>query len=450
MSESRHRGIEDARFNELMRRRLTRRSVLRGTGVGVAGFSLASFLAACGGGDGGGTGGGGGGNGNGGNGGNGNGGNGGPDVGDIYAGEAGDTVSFANWPFYMDQSKDDQGQVYNPSLAMFTEQTGINVNYQDVINSNEEFFGRLRPQLAAGDSTGWDIMVITNGRYFTALTLNKWVYPLDPSRRPNFDANATSWARDPFFDPGNQYGMCWQSGIDGIAYNTDLVSEPITKLDDLANPDKVGTSQVGMLEYDMPDFVMINLGIDPETSGPDEWREAAAWLQMQKESGTVRNYYGNDYLDELRNGNLSATMAWSGDVMYSNIWLGYENLIFEFPEGGALIWIDNMMIPAASENPVGAMQLMDFYFDPEPATMLQEWVLFMSPVAATQDLMLRHADEAQDEGLRGRANKLRATAESPFLFPTDEFLERTSFGFSDWTDEAVEEWDSIFLPISQG
>ncbi len=438
--------IGDRRMNEIMRRRLTRRSVLKGAGMGVAGFSLASFLAACGG-DGetpGGTGGGGGGA-------TGATGATGPfNLEEIYSGEVGDTVNFANWPFYMDQSKDDEGQVYNPSLRLFTEQTGISVNYQDVINSNEEFFGRLRPQLAAGDSTGWDIIVISDGRYFQALALNEWVYPLDPSRRPNFDANAASWAKDPFFDPGNTYGMCWQSGITGIGYNSDLANGAITKLDDLANPDKVGTGQVGMLEGDMANFVMINLGIDPSTSGPDEWREAAAWLQMQKDSGTVRAYYGNDYLGEMQNGNLSAAMVWSGDVLYSNIWLLYSNLIFEFPEGGALLWIDNMMIPAGSENPAGAMQLMDFYYNVEPATMLQEWVLYMSPVVGTRDVILQHAEEAREEGLSGRANKLQSTAESPFLFPDEEFLSRTAFGFSEWTDEAADEWDSIFLPISQG
>jgi len=212
----------------------------------------------------------------------------------------------------------------------------------------------------------------------------------------------------------------------------------------------VGQGMVFMLTFDMPDFVMINLGIDPKTSGPDEWREAAAWLQMQRDSGVVRSYGGNEYLDELRNGNLSACMAWSGDVLYSNIWLAYDTLEFVFPEGGALLWIDNMMIPAGASNPVGAMQAMDFYYDPEVATMVTEWVLYMSPVPETQQIMLRHADEAEAEGARGRANKLRATAESPYLYPTDEFLAKTSFGRSLETDEEAAEWDSIFLPISQG
>ena len=413
--------------------RLTRRSLLRNTGIGVAGFSLASLLAACGGDDGGG----------------GTTGGTSPQPADVFSGEAGSTLNFANWPFYLDQNKDKDGNVFHPTLKIFQQQTGIEVNYQDVINDNAEFFGRIQPLLAGGDDPGWDVIVITNGRQFAALVANDWVYELDPSKRPNFDANAASWAKDPFFDPDNAHSMAWQSGITGIGVNTKLVNGPITKMDDLANPDKVGTSSVGMLEGDMPDWVMVNLGIDPVTSGPEEWREAAAWLQMQKDSGTVRAYYGNDYLPDLQEENLTAAMAWSGDVLYSQVWLQYD-MEFVFPEGGALLWIDNMLVPAGAQNPVGAAKIMDFYYDPEIATMVTEWVLYMSPVPKTQELIKRDAEANFDQGYKGYASKLEATAKSPFLYPDEEFLSKTSFGFGDWTDETAEEWDSIFLPISQG
>ena len=431
MSERDDRSMMDpAAMNRVMRNRLTRRTVLKGAGMGVAGFSVASFLAACGGGGGAG---------------------GGEELDptQVFSGEPGDTLDFANWPFYLDQTKDKDGDVYYPSIRQFQEETGITVNYADVINDNAEFFGKIQPLLAGGDDPGWDIIVITNGRYFNQLVAPGYVYPLDPTKRPNFDANAASWAKDPFYDPGNKYGMAWQSGITGIGVNTDLVSAPITKMDDLANPDKVGQASVGMLEGDMPDWVMINLGIDPKTSGPDEWKEAAAWLQMQKDSGVVRGYLGNEYLTDMQNGNLAATMAWSGDVLYSDVWLGLP-LEFVFPEGGALLWIDNMMVPVGAQNPAGAAQIMDFYYDPKIATGVTEWVLYMSPVPATQDLIIKDADEAQEQGYKGYANKLYQTAKSNYLYPDEEFLSHTTFGRDLRTDEEIDEWDSIFLPISQG
>jgi len=143
-------------------------------------------------------------------------------------------------------------------------------------------------------------------------------------------------------------------------------------------------------------------------------------------------------------------MAWSGDVLYNQIWNGYENLDFVFPEGGALLWIDNMMVPAHAANPVGALELMDFYYRPEIAAMVTEYVLYMSPVPATKEVMLQDAQKAQQAGLKAHAKKLTDTANSPYLYPGPDFIDRTKFSRQIKTDEEAREWDSIFLPISEG
>jgi spermidine/putrescine transport system substrate-binding protein len=435
MSERDDRARMDQMLQDAMRKRLSRRSVLKGAGVGVAGVSLASLLAACGEEEGGG------------------GGNGGAsmDPSKIFSGQdAEQHVEFANWPLYIDKARDDEGNVIRPSIEKFTEDTGITVNYQEDIQSNEEFFAKVQPQLANGDPTGYDIMVITNGRYMKALIDAGWVLPLDPAKRPNFDANAASWAKDPTFDSGNAHSMAWQSGITGIGVNHDLLKGEVTKMDDLLDETKVPPDSVGMIPGDAPDWVMINLGIDPETSGPEEWRQAADWLQRLKDAPTFRKFYDQGYIDDMLAGTISAFLAWSGDVLGYKLWYGYDNLDFVFPEGGALLWIDNMMITSTAEHPVSAYTLMDYVYQPEIATMITEWVLYMSPVTATQGLILQHAEEAEADGAKGLANKLYQTAKSPYLYPTDEFLARTSFGFSDWNDETAGEWDAIFNPIIYG
>lgn len=427
-----HKQIDPAFAASLMRgmtqRRVSRRDVIKYGGATVGTLSLASILAACGGDS---APGGGGGE---------------PQGQQVdFTTEPGPEINFSNWPLYIDQAKDKEtGERINPSLVAFTDETGIEVNYNDEIQANDSFFGELLPQLQAGQDTGRDIIVITNGREFTALTVNGWVTELDPSLRPNFDANAASWAKDPDYDPGNKFSMAWQSGLTGMAWNTDKVSQPLTTLDDLMNPDIVGTNSVGMITGDMPDVVMINLGITPSESGPAEWQEAADWIQMLKESGTLRKFYDQGYVDDFTAGNLAATMAWSGDVLYYEIW---EDQPFQFvvPEGGALLWIDNMMIPANSANPQGALQLMDWVYQPEIAQMITEWVLYMSPVPAVQDLIAQHAQEESG----GYAEDLRLTAESEFLWPDDALLAKTPFGRNLTTDEEREEWDAIFIPITE-
>jgi hypothetical protein len=65
-------------------------------------------------------------------------------------------------------------------------------------------------------------------------------------------------------------------------------------------------------------------------------------------------------------------------------------------------------------------------------------------------LIIADAEASEEEGAKGYANKLMTTAENPFAFPDEELLAQTSFGRSITTDEEAEEWDNIFLPISQG
>jgi spermidine/putrescine transport system substrate-binding protein len=401
-------------------RRLTRRDMIKLGGASVGGLSLASILAACSKASSGGTTGS------------------APEV-NFDPSTAGDTINFSNWPLYIDKA---HGTF--PSLEIFEKQTNIKVNYNDEINDNASFFGEIQPQLEAGQDTGRDIIVITNGEYLAALITNGWVTELDASRRPNFDANAASWAQSPFYDEGNKYTMAWQSGLTGVGYNTELAKKPPTKLDDLMSTDFFPPGSVGVLQSDAPDLVMINLQIDPKTSGQDEWNEAAEWLKKLRDSDTFYAAYDQGYVDDLTAKNLAGTMAWSGDVLYYKIW---ENQPFDFivPDNGALLWIDNMCIPAHSANPAGALELMDFYYKPDIAQMVTEWVLYMSPVPAVQQLIEQHSEKASGN----YAQQLKDTAESPMLWPDQALLDRTSLGRNITTDDESQAWHATFDSIWQ-
>jgi spermidine/putrescine transport system substrate-binding protein len=399
-------------------RRMTRRDMIKLGGASVGTLSLASILAACSkesspGGT-----------------------NAAPAV-NFDPAAAGDHINFSNWPLYMDKAHGTY-----PSLDEFTKQYDITVTYDDEINDNAAFIGELLPQLEAGQDTGRDIIVITNGEYLAGLIQNGWVTELDASRRPNFDANAASWAVSPFYDEGNKYSMAWQSGLTGIGYNTELVVKPPTKLDDLMSTDFFPPKTVGVLKSDAPDLVMINLGINPITSQQAEWDEAAAWLTKLRDSDTFYAAYDQGYVDDLTAKNLAGTMAWSGDVLYYKIW---ESQPFDFivPENGALLWIDNMVIPAHSANPAGALELMDFYYKPDIAQMLTEWVLYMSPVPAVQGLIEEHSQKESGK----YADQLAETSESPMLWPDQALLDRVSLGRNITTDDESKAWHATFDSI---
>jgi spermidine/putrescine transport system substrate-binding protein len=113
------------------------------------------------------------------------------------------------------------------------------------------------------------------------------------------------------------------------------------------------------------------------------------------------------------------------------------------PENGALLWIDNMLIPANAKNPAGALQLMDFYYDPPNAQMLTEYILYMSPVPAVQQLIAKHAQSESGEF----ATQLQETAENPMLWPDQELLGQVSLGRNLTTDEESKAWHDTFDPI---
>src|SRR5579859_700723 len=92
------------------------------------------------------------------------------------------TVNFANWPYYIDVLN---GK--HPTLEHFTQTTGIQVNYTEPISDNLPFYAKIRPSLQAQQSTGYDIIVMTNNSPPLGYLINYgWLTPLDHSAMTNF------------------------------------------------------------------------------------------------------------------------------------------------------------------------------------------------------------------------------------------------------------------------
>lgn len=358
-----------------------------------------------------------------------------------FAGEPAGMVDFANWPLYLDRGRDGQGNDTRPSLMRFTQDTGIEVNYREVIPDAEAFFGRIQPYLSAGLPSGWDIIVITNGLTLTKLIQLGMLMELPAYRRPNFDANASDTVRSPAYDPDNRYTMAWQSGITGIAYDPALTGREITSLQDLFDPEFAG--RVGMFAdpVDLPNLALLAAGVAPETSTPDDWQRASDLLTQQKADGIVGHYYRQNYVNALTNGDVALSMAWSGDIFQKNAIAASEGLQFVVPEDGALLWTDNMCIPKGAIHPVDAITLMDYVYEPDIAAMITAAVSYVTPVPAAQDALKAMADAAASP--EEKAN-LTAIAGSSLVFPSTEEQARLHSYRELTTDEDLAAWQDAF------
>ncbi|WP_306291754.1 spermidine/putrescine ABC transporter substrate-binding protein [Microbispora sp. GKU 823] len=280
-------------------------------------------------------------------------------------------VDFANWPLYMDPKK--------PELKEFTKRTGITVTYKEVIQETAGWYAKIQPQLAAGQSIDYDLMVFTNSVQLTQLIKLGYLVPLDHDRLPNFTKNVGARYTQEAFDPGNVYTVPWASGMTGIAYNPKYIDTPPTSYSALWDPKYKG--KVGMMSdsQEIANFAMFALGIDPDKSTPADWEKAAAKLTEQRDSGIVRKYYDQSYIDPLAKGDIWICQAWSGDIFQKNLSDGTD-LKFVIPQEGATIWTDNFMIPKTAANPVDAITLIDFFYEPAIAGSLAEYINYVTPV----------------------------------------------------------------------
>ncbi|MBB5079775.1 polyamine ABC transporter substrate-binding protein [Nonomuraea endophytica] len=343
-------------------------------------------------------------------------------------------VVFANWPEYMPE---DQGP-----LKAFQQATGISYEYKEVILENAEFFGRARPVLAAGQSLGYDIIVMTNGVQLQHMLELGYVVELDQKQLPNFAANAGEKYKSRSYDPGNRFTVPYTSGITGIAYNTKYVKEPITGIQSLFDPKYKG--RVGMMRdaQEIGNFSMFALGVDPEASTEADWNKAGELLRKQREDGLVRKYYDQDYIDAVSKGDVWLTMAWSGDVFQRQ--LAGEPVNFVVPAEGGTIWTDNMLIPKGAENPVDALMLMDHLYSTEAAAALEEYIQYISPVPAVQETLTTKAGTAKGKD----KDALEAMIKSPLIFPSDaDYAKLRTYRQLTTAEEQV--FNRVFQSITQ-
>lgn len=358
------------------------------------------------------------------------------------------TLNWANWPLYIDTTNDDleeateAGQRQSGTLDAFTAETDIKVAYIESIQDNQEFFGTIQPALAAGQDTGWDMIVVTDWLVGKMIGLG-YLEEIDVAASvPNFVANGGEKYKNPSYDPNNRHSLPWQSGVTGIGYNPTLTGRPITSFADLLDP--AFKDKIGMFSdtRDAISLALLHNGVVPKGATEDDVRAAAKVLREQ--APLVRGYYGNEYAQGLADGSLALTMAYSGDVF--QLQFDDPNLKFVVPEKGGVLWIDNMCIPRGAQHPADALAMMNYVYQPEVMAQIEEYVNYICPVPGAQEIIRRHAAEAETPEDRAY---LEAVAESPLVFPTEEMLSNL-YSYKVLSEEEETLWNELYQEITLG
>ena len=332
------------------------------------------------------------------------------------------TLVFDNWPEYLD----------GETAEAFKTETGINFSYLETYNDNNEYFAKILPLLSQGKTIDADILAPTFWMAQRMLNLG-WLQKLDLAKIPNA-ANLRADLKDPAWDPGNQYSLPWQTGVAGIAYNISATGREINSVEDLFDPAFKG--KVAMLTEmrDTVGLVLMGLGkkLD-QISTFDDAADAFDKIEKAKNDGQIRQFTGNDYMDDLSKGNFAVCVSWSGDVLQ----LSKDNpdVRFIIPEEGGTSWYDSMVWVKGSENGDAVAEWMNYVYDPVNAARITAEVQYMSPVEGVRDELVKLGGD------------VAALAEDPLLFPDDATLARLQ-SWGSLTEEEEAKFDERFASIT--
>ena len=331
----------------------------------------------------------------------------------------------SNWPEYIDTDEDG----YESTQTLFAREYDLDVTYVADVNDNNEFFAKVQNQLGACEPTKRDMFMLTDWMAARMIQMG-WIQPLNKANIPNVDKNLISSLRGMDWDPNRDYSAPWQAGFTGIAYNKSLVGEVRTISELLTRPDLKGKVTVLSEMRDTMGLIMLSQGADPAKFDQGQWENAIEELTRAKKDGQIRAFTGNEYVNDLANGNIAACIAWSGDVAAADD----ENLVFLPPDDGMMVWADNMLVPNMASHQLNAERWINWYYDPEIAALLAAYVWYVCPVEGAREAMEEIDPELVD---------------NPLIFPTEEYLASTH-AFMALSEGQMRDYEGDFAHVITG
>lgn len=331
----------------------------------------------------------------------------------------------ATWIGYIDVSD----EMTYPSLDRFRDETGIEVDYQEVVEGNEEFFASdLRGPLEAGLETGWDMCVLTDWMV-QRLSVLGWLESIDTSAMTNYPANLEDSYRTRAWDPENTIAAPWQSGMTGLGYDAAVTGE-LSAVGELFSDRWAGRVTWLSELNESAGMAAIYNGDDPSTLDQAGFDAALATLTAALDAGIPRRIAGNSYIEDMTTGDVVVAMAWSGDVLGLLVpdQRPDQDFRFTLPDEGGMLFTDNMVIPRGALNKAAAERFIDWYYIPANAAQVEAYVNYVCPVKGAGE-EIRKIDPA--------------LAENVLIFPTEEMRAR-SYDFVSVEPDVRAAWEAAF------
>ena len=281
---------------------------------------------------------------------------------------AADKIVISNWDGYMPADM----------LERFTAETGIEAELA-VHATNEEIMGKV----VAGKGKGYDVLFVSSP-FVEALKNLGLVAALDHTLLPNLK-NLYPEAMQLAYDPGNTVSVPYAWGTTGLCYRSDLVGEAPDSWLDLLQPAAALKGKVTMLSTDRWLMAAAFLAQGKSVNSTGEAELAAAKELLVAAKKDLLAYDDTTFYSKLVSGEAALVQAWDG-------WCNYgiaENADIKYviPKEGSDLWVDTMVVTAASENKEAAMKFIDFILTADNGAWVPANILYKVPNKAAMEAL---------------------------------------------------------------
>jgi putrescine transport system substrate-binding protein len=309
------------------------------------------------------------------------------------------------------------------TLSDFEKQTGIKVHVA-YFDTNET----LETKLLAG-SSGYDVVVPT-ASYFERQIKAGVYQTFDKSKLPNLkNMDPQLMSKVALHDPGNNHGIIYMWGTNGIGYNEKMIKElmPDAPLDswrlvfDPAVASKVAKCGISVLDSpaEMMRAVYSYMGKDPNSQKPEDLVQAEAVLS--KIRPYIRNINSSEYIEALANGDLCIAVGYNGDVMQARDRAREANkgidVKYFVPKEGSILWFDMLGIPKDAPNTDSAYAFLNYIMTPQVIADVSNFKRYANGNLASQPLV-----EA-------------AVKDDPGIYPPPEQRQKLAVQLADSSDQ---------------
>jgi spermidine/putrescine transport system substrate-binding protein len=279
---------------------------------------------------------------------------------------AAEEINLFAWSEYVPQSV----------LDGFTEETGIQVNYETYA-SNEEMLAKLLSGAASYD------LVQPSEYTIEAMRKENLLLPLDHAKLPNLKNVGKEYYGLPY-DPKLEYSVPYMQGTVGIVVNTEKVKDPIAGFGDMFQDKYKGRIVVLDDALEIVTWALATQGLGPDAVTKENLEKVrpilAKWLPL------VKVYDSDSPKTALLNGDVDLGVVWSGEAA---ILLKEQPGKFKYvlPSEGAHMFIDSLAVPKGAPNLAGAHKFIDYVLRPEVSKKISEDFPYTNPNVEARKLL---------------------------------------------------------------